>query len=102
MLLTVTTGVLCKNVFSSRPSSDVGSKGQQDVANAKALNMSLRYSFVTPLTSLVVTKPEAEAGTNKTLLANKLTESKGNVFSDINLSHMFLNKLFIANLCNFF
>uniref|UniRef100_A0A3P8UYV2 Inter-alpha-trypsin inhibitor heavy chain H3-like n=1 Tax=Cynoglossus semilaevis TaxID=244447 RepID=A0A3P8UYV2_CYNSE len=76
--------------------------GQQDVANAKALNMSLRYSFVTPLTSLVVTKPEAEAGTNKTLLANKLTESKGNVFSDINLSHMFLNKLFIANLCNFF
>ncbi|XP_016891832.1 inter-alpha-trypsin inhibitor heavy chain H3-like isoform X2 [Cynoglossus semilaevis] len=56
--------------------SDVGSKGQQDVANAKALNMSLRYSFVTPLTSLVVTKPEAEAGTNKTLLANKLTESE--------------------------
>lgn len=41
---------------------------------AKALEMSLRYGFVTPLTSMVVTKPESESGSP--LIADKLTESK--------------------------
>lgn len=41
---------------------------------AKALEMSLRYGFVTPLTSMVVTKPENERGSS--LIADKLTESK--------------------------
>lgn len=41
---------------------------------AKALEMSLRYGFVTPLTSMVVTKPETERGSP--LIADKLTESK--------------------------
>uniref|UniRef100_A0A8C7ZFC1 Inter-alpha-trypsin inhibitor heavy chain H3 n=1 Tax=Oryzias sinensis TaxID=183150 RepID=A0A8C7ZFC1_9TELE len=45
-------------------------------ATAKALDMSLQYSFVTPLTSMVVTKPEDEEGTSSPLIANKLTEGK--------------------------
>ncbi|XP_059184467.1 inter-alpha-trypsin inhibitor heavy chain H3-like isoform X2 [Centropristis striata] len=39
---------------------------------AKALDMSLRYSFVTPLTSMVVTKPETEDGPDSPLIIDKL------------------------------
>ncbi|KAM6979733.1 inter-alpha-trypsin inhibitor heavy chain H3a [Aplochiton taeniatus] len=45
-------------------------------ATAKALEMSLQYSFVTPLTSMVVTKPEKEDGLAQTLIADKLTEGR--------------------------
>lgn len=38
--------------------------------------MSLRYSFVTPVTSMVVTKPETEEGSGSPLIADKLTEGK--------------------------
>lgn len=38
--------------------------------------MSLQYGFVTPLTSMVVTKPETEDGTESPLIADKLTEGK--------------------------
>uniref|UniRef100_A0A672I112 Inter-alpha-trypsin inhibitor heavy chain 3 n=1 Tax=Salarias fasciatus TaxID=181472 RepID=A0A672I112_SALFA len=51
--------------------------GESDVkanATAKALEMSLDYHFVTPLTSMVVTKPETENKTGEPLIANKLTE----------------------------
>ncbi len=40
---------------------------------AQALDLSLRYNFVTPLTSMVVTKPETE-DEDETLIADKLTE----------------------------
>uniref|UniRef100_A0A671NGD0 Inter-alpha-trypsin inhibitor heavy chain H3 n=1 Tax=Sinocyclocheilus anshuiensis TaxID=1608454 RepID=A0A671NGD0_9TELE len=45
----------------------------QDEENitAEALDLSLRYNFVTPLTSMVVTKPETE---DEPLIADKLTE----------------------------
>lgn len=36
--------------------------------------MSLQYSFVTPLTSMVVTKPETEDTPSGPLIADKLTE----------------------------
>uniref|UniRef100_A0A8C7ZGC1 Inter-alpha-trypsin inhibitor heavy chain H3 n=1 Tax=Oryzias sinensis TaxID=183150 RepID=A0A8C7ZGC1_9TELE len=49
-------------------------------ATAKALDMSLQYSFVTPLTSMVVTKPEDEEGTSSPLIANKLTEGKNKTY----------------------
>uniref|UniRef100_A0A8C5AZG9 Inter-alpha-trypsin inhibitor heavy chain H3 n=1 Tax=Gadus morhua TaxID=8049 RepID=A0A8C5AZG9_GADMO len=45
-------------------------------ATAKALEMSLKYSFVTPLTSMVVTKPETEEGPSGPLIADKLTEGR--------------------------
>uniref|UniRef100_A0A8C5ALP6 Inter-alpha-trypsin inhibitor heavy chain H3 n=1 Tax=Gadus morhua TaxID=8049 RepID=A0A8C5ALP6_GADMO len=45
-------------------------------ATAKALEMSLKYSFVTPLTSMVVTKPETEDGPSGPLIADKLTEGR--------------------------
>uniref|UniRef100_A0A3P9BY85 Inter-alpha-trypsin inhibitor heavy chain 3 n=1 Tax=Maylandia zebra TaxID=106582 RepID=A0A3P9BY85_9CICH len=38
---------------------------------AKALNLSLKYNFVTPLTSLVVTKPENENGADRSFIADK-------------------------------
>ncbi|XP_069062479.1 inter-alpha-trypsin inhibitor heavy chain H3-like isoform X1 [Pleurodeles waltl] len=41
----------------------------------KALDLSLKYSFVTPLTSMTVTKPDNEAK-NATLVADKLTEAQ--------------------------
>uniref|UniRef100_A0A8D0D1G6 Inter-alpha-trypsin inhibitor heavy chain H3 n=1 Tax=Sander lucioperca TaxID=283035 RepID=A0A8D0D1G6_SANLU len=54
------------------------SKGTEDEnanATAKALEMSLHYSFVTPLTSMVVTKPETEDGPDSPFIADKLTEA---------------------------
>lgn len=43
--------------------------------------MSLKYDFVTPLTSMVVTKPETEEGQSSPLIADKLTEGKGVQFN---------------------
>ncbi|XP_028853572.1 inter-alpha-trypsin inhibitor heavy chain H3-like isoform X2 [Denticeps clupeoides] len=51
-----------------------GSPEEKENATAEALSLSLQYSFVTPLTSMVVTKPEDEA--NSTLIADKLTEDQ--------------------------
>uniref|UniRef100_A0A8C3PRA8 Inter-alpha-trypsin inhibitor heavy chain 4 n=1 Tax=Calidris pygmaea TaxID=425635 RepID=A0A8C3PRA8_9CHAR len=45
---------------------------EQKTLEAQALELSLQYSFVTPLTSMVVTKP---AGQEQTELANKPTEA---------------------------
>ncbi|XP_073324182.1 inter-alpha-trypsin inhibitor heavy chain H3-like isoform X2 [Pagrus major] len=56
--------------------SDIGSQQEKDSRTAKALDMSLRYSFVTPLTSMVVTKPETEDGPSSPLIADKLTEDQ--------------------------
>uniref|UniRef100_A0A672P1A7 Inter-alpha-trypsin inhibitor heavy chain H3 n=1 Tax=Sinocyclocheilus grahami TaxID=75366 RepID=A0A672P1A7_SINGR len=42
---------------------------------AQALDLSLRYNFVTPLTSMVVTKPET-GDEDETLIADKLTEAQ--------------------------
>ncbi|CAG02025.1 unnamed protein product, partial [Tetraodon nigroviridis] len=60
--------------FVNRHHSDVGTQQEKDRNSAKALEMSLRYGFVTPLTSMVVTKPESDR--SSPLLADKLTESK--------------------------
>lgn len=56
--------------------SKSGAPDEKANATAKALDMSLLYSFVTPLTSMVVTKPETEDGTDSPLIADKLTEGK--------------------------
>ncbi|CAJ1051410.1 inter-alpha-trypsin inhibitor heavy chain H3-like [Xyrichtys novacula] len=53
-----------------------GSTDEKENATAKALDMSLQYHFVTPLTSMVVTKPETEDGTDSPLIADKLTEEQ--------------------------
>ncbi|XP_029947848.1 inter-alpha-trypsin inhibitor heavy chain H3-like [Salarias fasciatus] len=55
--------------------SDFSSQQEKDTATAKALNMSLQYGFVTPLTSMIVTKPETEDG-GSSLIADKLTEDQ--------------------------
>ncbi|RXM91235.1 Inter-alpha-trypsin inhibitor heavy chain H3 [Acipenser ruthenus] len=46
---------------------------EQGALNRKALQLSLNYNFVTPLTSMVVTKPE-EGETDRTMVAHKPTE----------------------------
>uniref|UniRef100_A0AAY5L2B3 Inter-alpha-trypsin inhibitor heavy chain H3 n=1 Tax=Esox lucius TaxID=8010 RepID=A0AAY5L2B3_ESOLU len=51
-----------------------GTEEEKANATAQALEMSLRYNFVTPLTSMVVTKPETEKGPEDPLIADKLTE----------------------------
>ncbi|XP_051272466.1 LOW QUALITY PROTEIN: inter-alpha-trypsin inhibitor heavy chain H3-like [Dicentrarchus labrax] len=56
--------------------SKSGATDEKANATAKALDMSLQYSFVTPLTSMVVTKPETEDGTDPPLIADKLTEEQ--------------------------
>ncbi|XP_008407819.1 inter-alpha-trypsin inhibitor heavy chain H3a isoform X2 [Poecilia reticulata] len=56
--------------------SKIGAADEKANATAKALEMSLQYSFVTPLTSMVVTKPETEDGTDSPLIADKLTEEQ--------------------------
>ncbi|XP_041800562.1 inter-alpha-trypsin inhibitor heavy chain H3-like isoform X2 [Chelmon rostratus] len=56
--------------------SDIGTQQERDTKTAKALEMSLRYSFVTPLTSMVVTKPETEDRPGSSLIADKLTEKQ--------------------------
>ncbi|XP_069006210.1 inter-alpha-trypsin inhibitor heavy chain H3-like [Embiotoca jacksoni] len=54
--------------------SKSGTPDEKVNATAKALDMALQYSFVTPLTSMVVTKPETEDGPDSPLIADKLTE----------------------------
>uniref|UniRef100_A0A8C5AEL9 Inter-alpha-trypsin inhibitor heavy chain H3 n=1 Tax=Gadus morhua TaxID=8049 RepID=A0A8C5AEL9_GADMO len=56
--------------------SKSGPAEEKSNATAKALEMSLKYSFVTPLTSMVVTKPETEEGPSGPLIADKLTEGR--------------------------
>uniref|UniRef100_A0A671VC43 Inter-alpha-trypsin inhibitor heavy chain H3 n=1 Tax=Sparus aurata TaxID=8175 RepID=A0A671VC43_SPAAU len=55
--------------------SKTGATDEKANATAKALDMALLYSFVTPLTSMVVTKPKTEDGTESPLIADKLTEA---------------------------
>uniref|UniRef100_A0A667YZV4 Inter-alpha-trypsin inhibitor heavy chain H3 n=1 Tax=Myripristis murdjan TaxID=586833 RepID=A0A667YZV4_9TELE len=54
--------------------SHLGPSEEKENNTAKALDLSLQYSFVTPLTSMVVTKPETEDGPGSPLIADKLTE----------------------------
>ncbi|XP_041836026.1 inter-alpha-trypsin inhibitor heavy chain H3-like isoform X3 [Melanotaenia boesemani] len=56
--------------------SDIGTQQDKDNAIAKALDISLLYNFVTPLTSMVVTKPETEDGADSSFIADKLTEGQ--------------------------
>ncbi|TRZ01826.1 hypothetical protein DNTS_026174 [Danionella cerebrum] len=55
---------------------DKGTAEEKGNITAEALRLSLKYNFVTPLTSMVVTKPEDEAK-NTTFIADKLTEVDG-------------------------
>ena len=56
--------------------SKTGTAEEKSNATAKALEMSLQYNFVTPLTSMVVTKPQTEDGESDSLIADKLTEGR--------------------------
>lgn len=56
--------------------SKTGTTDEKNNATAEALEKSLQYSFVTPLTSMVVTRPQPEEALGGPLIANKLTEGK--------------------------
>ncbi|XP_041748340.2 inter-alpha-trypsin inhibitor heavy chain H3 [Coregonus clupeaformis] len=62
-----------QELLSKRGTGTAEEKGN---ATAQALEMSLQYSFVTPLTSMVVTKPETDKGPEGPLIADKLTEDE--------------------------
>lgn len=47
-----------KRVYAILPFSMIAKGDEKGNLTAKALEMSLKYKFVTPLTSMVVTKPE--------------------------------------------
>ncbi|XP_020786637.2 inter-alpha-trypsin inhibitor heavy chain H3-like isoform X2 [Boleophthalmus pectinirostris] len=55
--------------------SNIGDPLEKEENKAKALDMSLKYSFVTPLSSMVVTKPQTKDEPN-TLVADKFTEDQ--------------------------
>ncbi|XP_068598254.1 inter-alpha-trypsin inhibitor heavy chain H3-like [Brachionichthys hirsutus] len=56
--------------------SKSGTAEEKGNTTAEALAMSLRYNFVTPLTSMVVTKPEDKEHGDGPVLADKLTEEE--------------------------
>ncbi|XP_021171896.2 inter-alpha-trypsin inhibitor heavy chain H3 [Fundulus heteroclitus] len=56
--------------------SEISSQQEKEEAAAKALDMSLQYNFVTPLTSMVVTKPQIEDTEDNSFIADKLTEDQ--------------------------
>ncbi|XP_073500553.1 inter-alpha-trypsin inhibitor heavy chain H3-like isoform X4 [Phyllobates terribilis] len=49
---------------------------------AQALELSLKFKFVTPLTSMVVTKPEEKEKEEEMLIANKLVDGQDQFFSN--------------------
>ncbi|XP_061075714.1 inter-alpha-trypsin inhibitor heavy chain H3-like isoform X1 [Conger conger] len=55
---------------------DSGPEHERANATARALEMSLKYNFVTPLTSMVATKPQSDEAPPDTLIADKLTEGE--------------------------
>ncbi|KAJ8361115.1 hypothetical protein SKAU_G00176400 [Synaphobranchus kaupii] len=62
-----------------------GTADEKANAATRALEMSLQYSFVTPLTSMVATKPQSDEGPGDTLIADKLTEVDGDPHFIINV-----------------
>ncbi|TSV54873.1 Inter-alpha-trypsin inhibitor heavy chain H3 [Bagarius yarrelli] len=57
-----------------------GSPEEKQNATVEALDLSLKYNFVTPLTSMVVTKPKTEETPADTLIADKLTEASSSSY----------------------
>lgn len=66
---------MCYVIFLTR--SKTGGAEEKENNTAKALEISLQYNFVTPLTSMVVTKPESD---DPPLVADKLTEGKLRIY----------------------
>ncbi|KAM9410095.1 inter-alpha-trypsin inhibitor heavy chain H3-like [Pholidichthys leucotaenia] len=53
-----------------------GDVPQEETKGITAKALALRYNFVTPLTSMVVTKPETQDGADGSFIADKLTEEQ--------------------------
>ncbi|XP_016414161.1 inter-alpha-trypsin inhibitor heavy chain H3-like [Sinocyclocheilus rhinocerous] len=60
----------------------------EENVTAEALDLSLRYNFVTPLTSMVVTKPETE-DEDEPLIADKLTEEQREDTTELDTSSFY-------------
>ncbi|KAF3689546.1 Inter-alpha-trypsin inhibitor heavy chain H3 [Channa argus] len=54
---------------------DIGTQEEKSSTAAKALGLSMQYGFLTPLTSMLVTKPES-GGVQRLFIADKLTEDQ--------------------------
>ncbi|XP_072574576.1 inter-alpha-trypsin inhibitor heavy chain H3 [Paramormyrops kingsleyae] len=62
-----------QQLLAKRDSGEVEEKAN---ATAEALALSLHYNFVTPLTSMVVTKPQKDETPEEAMIADKLTEDE--------------------------
>lgn len=75
--------------------SEVDNQKEKDNVAAKALEMSLKYNFVTPLTSMVVTK--TEDGREGSLIADKLTEGRGTLKGHKQTGNLLCLHLYMSN-----
>ncbi|XP_030634237.1 inter-alpha-trypsin inhibitor heavy chain H3-like [Chanos chanos] len=55
---------------------DIGTPEERENFTAEALDLSLRYSFVTPLTTMVINNPQTDKQGDYMLIADKLTEDQ--------------------------
>ncbi|KAE8612907.1 hypothetical protein XENTR_v10013038 [Xenopus tropicalis] len=62
-----------QQLLEKRISAPANEKGN---LTARALALSLKYQFVTPLTSMVVTKPEEKTGEEEAMIADKFVEGQ--------------------------
>ncbi|XP_064160729.1 inter-alpha-trypsin inhibitor heavy chain H3a isoform X1 [Anguilla rostrata] len=65
---------------------DSGPAYEKANATSRALELSLQYNFVTPLTSMVATKPQSDEAPADTLIADKLTEGERRIPSSTGYS----------------
>ncbi|XP_075039204.1 inter-alpha-trypsin inhibitor heavy chain H3-like isoform X2 [Mixophyes fleayi] len=64
---------------------------------AQALDLSLKFNFVTPLTSMIVTKPEEKEKESETLIADKFVDGQGQAYSSVNVPSSSVNTLSSAS-----
>ncbi|XP_075039206.1 inter-alpha-trypsin inhibitor heavy chain H3-like isoform X4 [Mixophyes fleayi] len=64
---------------------------------ARALDLSLKFNFVTPLTSMIVTKPEEKEKELETLIADKFVDGQGQAYSSVNVPSSSVNILSSAS-----
>ncbi|KAG8556804.1 hypothetical protein GDO81_018211 [Engystomops pustulosus] len=56
---------------------------EKENLKAQALDLSLKYKFVTPLTSMVVTKPEDKVEKEKTIVADKFVDGQASHYGPV-------------------
>ncbi|XP_068108916.1 inter-alpha-trypsin inhibitor heavy chain H3-like [Hyperolius riggenbachi] len=77
-----------QQLLEKRVSADTSEK---DSLKQKALDLALKFKFVTPLTSMVVTKPEDKEKENETMIADKFVEAQSHLISSYQFQRHYQN-----------